>query len=190
MACAQLQMERNRTRQVTRPERSSVATPTVFFSTRGGAEASDKRKRASSALPSSLKYVYGMSAAERLPATRVRHTRGSTSTSNTRGQRGRMQRVRRVGFYTKLCFSPPCNIFSTSSYPAYAAMAITQSHPPHRSIQLDKAAKALPEASRRAEDQLRQAFFAEVGAVLSSLGAAPALRAPKKLNGDAGVCLR
>ena len=37
---------------------------------------------------------------------------------------------------------------------------------------------------------MRQAFFAEVGAVLSALGAAPALRAPKKLNGDAGVCLR
>eukprot|EP00903_Cladosiphon_okamuranus_P012662 g11843.t1 len=60
----------------------------------------------------------------------------------------------------------------------------------NRTRQLDKAAKALPEASRRAEDQLRQAFFSEVGAVLSSLGAALALRAPKKLSGDAGVCLR
>lgn len=57
-------------------------------------------------------------------------------------------------------------------------------------LQLDKAAKALPEASRRAEDRLRGAFFAEVGTVLASLGAAPALRAPKKLLGDAGVCLR
>lgn len=72
---------------------------------------------------------------------------------------------------------------------------------PHRSIpvrmnyrapppKLDRATKALPEASRRAEDHLRQAFFAEVGAVLTSLGAAPALRAPKQLHGDAGVCLR
>lgn len=64
----------------------------------------------------------------------------------------------------------------------------------HRSVivsrQLDKAAKALPIASRRAEDELRRAFFAEVGAVLAALGAAPALRAPKKLQGDAGVCLR
>lgn len=55
---------------------------------------------------------------------------------------------------------------------------------------LDRAAKALPEASRRAEDHLRQAFFAEVGTVLACLGAAPALRAPKQLQGDAGVCLR
>ncbi|CAM9736211.1 unnamed protein product, partial [Scytosiphon promiscuus] len=60
----------------------------------------------------------------------------------------------------------------------------------NRVRQLDKAAKALPEASRRAEDQLRRAFFSEVGAVLTSLGAAPALRAPKKLHGDTGVCLR
>lgn len=58
------------------------------------------------------------------------------------------------------------------------------------SRQLDKTAKALPVASRRAEDELRRAFFAEVGAVLAALGAAPALRAPKKLQGDAGVCLR
>ncbi|CAN0177276.1 unnamed protein product, partial [Ectocarpus sp. 13 AM-2016] len=42
----------------------------------------------------------------------------------------------------------------------------------------------------RAEDELRRAFFAEVGAVLAALGAAPALRAPKKLQGDAVVCLR
>ncbi|CAB1096607.1 unnamed protein product [Ectocarpus sp. CCAP 1310/34] len=58
------------------------------------------------------------------------------------------------------------------------------------SRQLDKAAKALPVTSRRTEDELRRAFFAEVGAVLAALGAAPALRAPKKLQGDAGVCFR
>ncbi|CAM9679076.1 unnamed protein product, partial [Hapterophycus canaliculatus] len=60
----------------------------------------------------------------------------------------------------------------------------------NRTRQLDRAAKPLPEASRRAEDQLRRAFFSEVGTVLTSLGAAPALRAPKKLHGDAGVCFR
>ncbi|CAN0151068.1 unnamed protein product [Ectocarpus fasciculatus] len=60
----------------------------------------------------------------------------------------------------------------------------------NRTRQLDRAAKAPPVASRRAEDELRRAFFAEVGGVLAALGAAPALRAPKKLQGDAGVCLR
>lgn len=55
---------------------------------------------------------------------------------------------------------------------------------------LNKAANALPEAARRAEDQLRRAFYAEMGALLSSMGAVPALRAPKKLREDAGACLR
>lgn len=69
-------------------------------------------------------------------------------------------------------------------------MPVQTNHPALHHPKLDRAAKALPEASRRAEDHLRQAFFAEVGTVLASLGAAPALRAPKQLNGDAGVCLR
>lgn len=56
--------------------------------------------------------------------------------------------------------------------------------------QLNKASGALPEASRRAENRLRQAFFEEVGRALTVMEAAPALRAPKKIHGDADVCLR
>eukprot|EP00904_Undaria_pinnatifida_P007265 jgi/Undpi1/3669/HiC_scaffold_16.g07039.m1 len=60
----------------------------------------------------------------------------------------------------------------------------------NRTRQLNKAAKALPEASRRAENRLRQAFFEEVGRALTSMDAAPALRMPKKMRGDPDVCLR
>lgn len=46
------------------------------------------------------------------------------------------------------------------------------------------------DAYRKAESQLRTAFFAEVGRALESMGAPPALSAPKKLRAEAGVCLR
>lgn len=58
------------------------------------------------------------------------------------------------------------------------------------STQVGKTSGALPEAARESEDYLRAAFFREVAQALAGMGAAPALKAPSKLQADRDVCLR
>ncbi|CAM9203207.1 unnamed protein product, partial [Choristocarpus tenellus] len=59
-----------------------------------------------------------------------------------------------------------------------------------RSRKEERAAGAMPEVGRKAEDQFREAFFRVVAGALGHMGAAPALSGPKRLNADTGVCLR